>query len=148
MSKSLKFIRLALVSGSLTAAAIASAQPASADIFGGIGRGVGGVIGGVGRGVGGVIGGVGRTAGGIIGGVGQGVGGVIGGVGRGVGGVIGGVGQAAGGIGRGIGGVVRPYPMPPVSRPSYGGWSPRPYGAPQGGVTVSNTRPVIRDHRR
>ena len=93
MSKSFKFIRLALVSGSLTAAAIASAQPASADIFGGIGRGVGGVIGGV-------------------------------------------------------GGVVRPYPMPPVSRPSYGGWNPRPYGAPQGGVTVSNTRPVIRDHRR
>ena len=95
MSKSFKFIRLALVSGSLTAAAIASAQPASADIFGGIGRGVGGVV--------------------------------------------------------------RPYPMPPVSRPSYGGWSPRPYGAPQGGVTVSNTRqpyggwsprPVIRDHRR
>ncbi len=124
MSKSFKFIRLALVSGSLTAAAIASAQPASADIFGGIGRGVGGVIGGVGRGVGGVIGGVG---------------------------------QAAGGIGRGVGGVVRPYPMSPVSRPSYGGWSPRPYGAPQGGVTVSNTRPsyggwsprpVIRDHRR
>src|SRR5215211_6288053 len=123
MSKSFKFIRLALVSGSLTAAAIASAQPASADIFGGIGRGVGGVIGGVGRGVGGVIGGVGR---------------------------------AAGGIGRGVGGVVRPYPMSPVSRPSYGGWSPRPYGAPQGGVTVSNTRPsyggwsprpVIRDHR-
>jgi hypothetical protein len=146
MSKSFKFIRLALVSGSLTAAAIASAQPASADIFGGIGRGVGGVIGGVGR-----------TAGGIIGGVGQGVGGVIGGVGRGVGGVIGGVGQAAGGIGRGVGGVVRPYPMSPVIRPSYGGWNPRPYGAPQGGVTVSNTRPsyggwsprpVIRDHRR
>ena len=54
MSKSFKFIRWALVSGSLTAAAIASAQPASADIFGGIGRGVGGVIGGVGRGVGGV----------------------------------------------------------------------------------------------
>jgi hypothetical protein len=124
MSKSFKFIRLALVSGSLTAAAIASAQPASADIFGGIGRGVGGVIGGVGRGVGGVLGGVG---------------------------------QAASGIGRGVGGVVRPYPMSPVSRPSYGGWSPRPYGAPQGGVTVSNTRPsyggwsprpVIRDHRR
>ena|SRR5215211_2957592 len=100
MSKSFKFIRLALVSGSLTAAAIASAQPASADIFGGIGRGVGGVIGGVGRGVGGVLGGVG---------------------------------QAASGIGRGVGGVVRPYPMSPVSRPSYGGWSPRP---------------VIRDHRR
>ncbi len=48
MSKSFKFIRLALVSGSLTAAAIASAQRASADIFGGVGRGAGGVIGGLG----------------------------------------------------------------------------------------------------
>src|SRR5215212_9104065 len=152
MSKSFKFIRLALVSGSLTAAAIASAQPASAGFvdriggaIGGVGRGIGGVVGGVGRGVGGVIGGVGRGVGGVVSGVGRGVGGAVGGVGQGVGGVVGGVRQ-------GVGGVVRPYPMSPVTRPSYGGWSPRPYGAPQGGVTVSNTRPsygpVIRDHRR
>src|SRR5215213_7560196 len=126
MSKSFKLTRLALVSGSLTAAAIASAQPASAGF---VDR-IGGAIGSVGRGVGGVVGGVGRGVGGVIGGVGQGVGGVLGGVGRGIGGVVGGFGQAAGGVvggvRQGVGGVVRPY-----STPSY-----------------RTSSPIIRDHRR